>query len=290
MCRGIIYIASGQSFIEAATASARSLKEHNSDLPVTLFTDDAFNHPVFDNIVEVEDSIAEKGDSLLSEKHIQYEECLYLDADTFVCDDISDVFDLLDRSDIAMAHNEARSWYHREFYESKAIDVPEAFPEYNSGVVAFRDTKGVRSLFESWKEYYETFGYERNQPALRVALFESNVNLATLPPEYNFMTHTIGFASGDVKILHQGNSDEDLAEWAELLNSVEGKKVTTWERNPCRVVPNTYKSRRYQLGQFDKEKLVSLLQTAKRKQKEDGTGELFRAACNRIRRFVRGQG
>ena len=47
------------------------------------------------------------------------------------------------------------------------------------------------------------------------------------PPEYDFMTHTIGFASGDVKILHEGPSDEDLSEWTELLNSVDGKKVTS---------------------------------------------------------------
>ncbi|MCU4926481.1 putative nucleotide-diphospho-sugar transferase [Halobacteria archaeon AArc-dxtr1] len=290
MSHGVVYVASGEPFIEAATRSAESVRTHNPELPVALISDEEVDRSAFDQVVKLDRPIQDKGDSILTPEEILFDETLFLDADTYVCRDITDVFEVLDRAEIAMAHNEARAWYHQEFYESKGINVPEAFPEYNSGVIAFRDTKRVRSLFESWQKYYETFGYERNQPALRVALFESDVNLATLPPEYNFMTHTIGFASGDVKILHQGSSDEDLAQWAELLNDVKGKKVTTWERNPCRVVPNTYKSRRYRLGQCDKEKIASLVESAKRKRQKDGTGALLQAACNSVQRFFRGQG
>jgi len=239
--KGAIYIASGEEHIKRARKSAKSLKKKN-DIDVSLLTpDEDVSSEYFDRIKKIDREINQKGDSLLTEKDIIYDKNLYLDSDTFVNSEISDVFQLLDRFEIAMAFNEARAWYHEEFYENKNIEIPEAFPEYNSGVIAFRDTKKVRKLFKDWGNTYEEFEYSRNQPALRKVLFESKVNLGAIPPEYNFMTNTVGFASGDVKILHQGNSEVDLKLCSELLNEVEGKKVTTWEYEPFKVVPNSYK-------------------------------------------------
>jgi len=218
-----------------------------------------------------------------------FDKNLYLDADTYVDGNIKDIFDILDRFDIVAAHNEARAWYHSDFYAEHGIEVPDSFPEYNTGVVAYNDSDKVRSLFESWNEIYDRLEYERNQPGFRVALYESDVTIGTLPPEYNFMTHTIGFASGDVKILHQGNSDADLQEWAELLNSVPGKKVTTWEKAPCRVVPNSYKNKRYKLENFDKKDIQSLIYSAKRKQSKEGNIALINSITERVKRALTNQ-
>lgn len=290
MSKGVIYIASGMSYIQKAATSAESLRTHNRELPITLFTDESVESPAFDEVVNVDTDIVKKGDSILSREHMRYDKTLFLDADTYVAADISDVFAALDRFDIVAAHNEARSWYHEEIYEQAGVNLPECFPEYNSGVVGYNDNRKVRQLFDRWNKAYTQLGYERNQPAFRIALYDSDVNLGTLPPEYNFMTHTIGFASGEVKILHQGASDEFLAEWASLLNAVDGKKVTTWEAQPCRVVPNSYKSRKYWLQAADWNSVTSLFRDAREKQRRDGTLSLLSAGVRRMRRFALNDG
>ena len=286
MSKGVVYVASGTSYVRKAATSAESLRIYNPDLPITLFTDESVESPAFDEIVNVDVDIAEKGDSILSRDHMRYDKTLFLDADTFVAADISDVFTALDRFDIVAAHNEARAWYHQEIYQQAGVDVPECFPEYNSGVVGYNNSQKVRRLFDRWNETYTDLDYERNQPAFRIALYESDLNIGTLPPEYNFMTHTIGFASGEVKILHQGASDENLADWAARLNDIEGKKVTTWEAHPCRVVPNSYKSRKYWLQAADWDSVASLFEAAREKQRRDGTLSLLSAGVRRIKRFA----
>lgn len=288
MSRGVVYFASGPEYIEKAETSADSLRTHNPNLPITLYTEQPVDSAVFDEVKLVDANMSEKGDSILSRDHVCYDKNLFLDADTYVADDITDVFELLDRFDIVAAHNEARAWYHAEVYERAGVNLPACFPEYNTGVVGYNDSRHIRRLFENWNERYEQLNYERNQPAFRIALYESDVNIGTLPPEYNFMTHTIGFASGDVKILHQGPSEENLAEWKKRLNSVPGKKVTSWEDTPCRVIPNTYKSRRYRIKSLDRKRLAEFVAAAREKRRNEGTHAVLSSAGDKVRRFITG--
>lgn len=288
MSQGIVYVASGQSYINKAINSAESIRQYHSQIPITLLTDESCNPDIFTNTIKINYNINEKGDSILDKNHILYDKTLFLDADTRVCGDISDIFDMLDRFHIVAAQNEARSWYHSSIYEENDIDIPEPFPEYNTGVVGYRNSEQVRSLFESWSNYYTALDYDRNQPAFRLALYESEIPIGTLPPEYNFMTHTVGFASGKVRILHQGSSEENLSEWESILNSVPGKKVTTWEKRPCRVVPNEYRSRRYQLGELDKEYLISLAKWTNQKRKTEGYMPLIKRGKNKLIQFIVG--
>jgi len=235
--RGALYLASGERYKEEATLSAKSLREYHPDLPVTIFTDqEEVDTSVFDNVVQLSNPINNPGDSILSSKHLPYERTLYLDADTFVCGDISEIFELLDAFDVAAGHEVGRSWWNRNRYIQNDIDLPESFPEYNTGVIAYRDNDPVKELFDSWNRVYKKVGGELNQPAFRVASYRSDAEFATLPPEYNFMTHTVGFASGPVKILHQGPSNVDLESVAEKINGSVGTRIISWDKNPCRVV------------------------------------------------------
>jgi len=288
MTRGVVYIASGPSYIRKAVRSANSVKRNNPDLNVSLFTDDDIDPSVFDNVVQSDRAIRERGDSILSEQHMVYDKNLYLDADTYVCQSVEELFDILERDNIAAAHNEARTWYHQDVYEQLETNIPETFTEYNTGVVAYRRSSEVKELFKMWDDTHTELDYNRNQPAFRVALYRSDIDVTTLPPEYNFMTHTIGFASGDVKILHEGPSDEDLSEWAELLNSVDGKKVTSWEAVPCRVIPNRYQGKRYRIKKTSTEDIRETLQRARMKWERDGTISLARSGLREGMKFIVG--
>lgn len=288
MSRGVIYIASGSAYIRQAKTSAKSVKNHHPNLDITLFTDGNVNNSVFDSVKYINSDINEKGDSVLTAEHVVYDQNLYLDADTRVCGPIDGLFNILERNDIAAAYNEGRSWHQQSIYDNLDSDIPKTFPEYNSGVISYANTDQVLNLFNQWNKLYDEIGYERNQPAFRLALYESSINIGTLPPEYNFMTNNVGFISGDVKILHQGPSDEDLAEWEKVINSVSGKKVITWEKLPCRVIPDSYEGRRYKIKRLNPAKIKQIAIDAKEKHHMEGTLALINAAGSKIKRFVFG--
>lgn len=278
MSRGVLYLASGSAYREKAIRSAKSVKRHNPTLPITIYTDEPVDTPVFDKVRALDEPITEPGDSILTDRHFPYDQNLYLDADTYVCDDITDLFTLLDEFDLGLAHNVGRAYWRPDIYESNEIDIPEAFTEYNSGVMAYTSGDTVRELFAEWGDLYRSMDFETsrwNQQALRMALYQSEVSLATLPPEYNFMMHSVGYVTGYVKILHQGISGLDPAEFADLLNSTTEKRVITWEEEPFRLVPDSAKSPR-NLGRH-------YLAQARKTLREDGVLALAKATFQQIR-------
>jgi hypothetical protein len=66
-------------------------------------------------------------------------------------------------------------------------DLPAAFPQLNTGVVAVRRTPRTRAVIERGREIYAANPHHRHdQPALREAVYRSDVAVHALPPEYNF--------------------------------------------------------------------------------------------------------
>ncbi|MGD1805658.1 hypothetical protein ACP6PL_09495 [Dapis sp. BLCC M126] len=51
MSRGVIYIATGEKYINKALISAASLKEKIPDLPITLFSSKEVNSQVFNKVI-----------------------------------------------------------------------------------------------------------------------------------------------------------------------------------------------------------------------------------------------
>lgn len=248
--RGVLYITSGKDFISKAEKSAESVKSQHPELPITIYADREVDHRAFDDVRSIE-SFEDPGDSILTEKHFPYEENLFLDSDTLVTGDIGDLFELLEQSDLAAAHNPGRERWDSKLWKQIDHSLPDAFPEYNAGVIVYRDTESVRELFKNWDEIYQSLGFHLNQPAFRIALYESDITPMTLPPEYNFMIHTVGYACGPVRIFHQGTSEKDLAQFAEIVNSSSQRRVTTWGDYPCRVIRNSDHSLRYQIKILD---------------------------------------
>ena len=71
---------------------------------------------------------------------------------------------------------------------SKYKSIPYSFSELNTGVLIFNNSLQVKNLFKKWKEYYYKYINITNgwdQPSFRVALWESDVKLCHIPPEYN---------------------------------------------------------------------------------------------------------
>ena len=134
--QGILYIAYGKKYINAAIVSANSIKKYCPDLPIHLYSDwtnydSQFNKDPtpFTSIGIIENPHPRSKVDYLS--RTPFDRTLYLDTDTALNADISDMFQILDRFDIAMAHAHHRSSGNLKPWR---IQLPDAFPEFNSGV------------------------------------------------------------------------------------------------------------------------------------------------------------
>ena len=101
------------------------------------------------------------------------------------------MFRVLERFDIAVAHAQHRGAGNLKPWR---IVLPDAYPEYNSGVVLYRSTPAVIQFLEDWGKHFRTDWIEtgmrneqmeHDQTPLRELLWLSDLRIATLPPEYN---------------------------------------------------------------------------------------------------------
>jgi len=180
---GAIFATTGKDYTELAERAARSVKESCPGLEVDLFTDQQVQMPVFDRIHQLDDPWRRsKMDAMLLSR---FDRTLYLDADLFVIADIRDVFEVLDRFDMAMVQDQYLNGGHAQTIWRKPF--PNAFPHFNGGVVAFRRSPEVIELIKSWSVAVRENDLKRDQPVLRELVWDSDLRVATLPPEYNLM-------------------------------------------------------------------------------------------------------
>ena len=179
---GVVYIATGEKYVRAAVNSAASVKKHCKNLKIHLFTDlENFSHDCIDGITHIEQPHRRsKVDYLIK---TPFERTLYLDSDTRIVDNIAEVFKLLDNFDIALAHAHARN--HPATKEQWHTHIPYSFPQLNGGVILFKMNAKVESLLKQWREAYHTAGFKKDQVTLRELVWNSDLRLTILPPEYN---------------------------------------------------------------------------------------------------------
>jgi len=241
MTNGIIYIAEGDRFLKQAVVSAKSVKQHMPGMPITLFCSAASSDfpDCFDSIEQA--APADEGQYMASQKihallHSPYEQTLYLDTDTYVCTDISDLFEWLEHFDVAAA---LRSSFPRLYKEG----IPRSFPEYNGGVILYRNSKLARALLEDWYKRFWEDDHTYDQPALRAAIYFSDARVGTLPEEYNCRaTQFGGHIRDSVKIIH-GHHD-DLPRLAQEINADKFRRLFIYDgkRNGIRLISSKQKS------------------------------------------------
>lgn len=204
--RGIIYVATGRKFVDEALISIHSAKKHMPDLPVTLFTDiqEFVSSPPagVDTVLHLSEVTKSCRDKIKPLADSPYDKTLFLDTDTYLCEPVYDLFEMLDQFDIALAQAPDR-------YQYDLPDLPDCFTELNSGVIVFRKNRQVLDLLDRWEDTFfcmldQDAGSYRDQHSLRDALYRSTVRFFVLPTEYNFRTICPNFAGKHcaVKIIH----------------------------------------------------------------------------------------
>lgn len=218
---GFVYVATGSGYVEEARLSAVSLKAHHPGHPVCLITDatDITAGREFDIVVACTNAQHAPIDKLFALR-CPFERAIFVDTDTLVLGDLSPVFRLLDRFDLALHQDVNRGW------DYQLPGVPEAFTEFNTGVIAFRRTAAVEAFFGRWRENHERLhrerGFVNDQPAFRQTLYESDLRVAPLPSEFHFLGNFPNYIAWKVRLIHARG---DLPAMARDIDSLLGARA-----------------------------------------------------------------
>jgi hypothetical protein len=220
---GAIYIITQDPrYVGLVQASAATLKRAMPDLPITVFSEFPIEGP-FDQVVRVTPTLTTEtatgsadfgtlktADGFYDKSRLMlqspYERTIFVDADIYVAEPFPELFTLLDRFDCAANHEE----YHNTdwFNHYPLPDVPESYPEFNTGILVYRKSPAMQKLLEQWSELYRTYRDQNptlpinDQPFFREAAYHGEARIATLTRQYNCKFRGQGYLNGPVKLLH----------------------------------------------------------------------------------------
>ncbi|MBV7377747.1 hypothetical protein KJP28_02340 [Maritimibacter sp. DP4N28-5] len=223
MDKGVIYVATGAGYRDLAEQSARSLRQHEPDLAVDLFTDapDAVDRRLFQAV----HLIARPHDRSKLEcmGMSRFARTLFLDCDTLVVNPLGDLWDVLDRFDLALAHEVRRET--ALIREGHAVETPYAFPQMNSGVMLYRRSEKMDAFLADWLARYDAAGLYRDQPVLKDLLWQGDLRFYVLPPEFNLrrVTELDAWEPGDALpvIVHSHRLMDHMRHGTARISDVE---------------------------------------------------------------------
>lgn len=201
--RGFLYYARGDKWIAEAERSAASLKAAMPDARVAIVADREMPEALFDVQLRPPADMNVKQLKMWTMRQTPFDRTLFLDSDTWIADSLWEVFDLLDRFQLAAAL--APIWgvgLARAGAKLEEGGVSVAFPKLNTGVVCYRREPAVLALFDDWARRHAAAGYGQDQNSFRTAVFASDLRIAVLPQAYNFRLPFPTGIKGRIKVLH----------------------------------------------------------------------------------------
>jgi hypothetical protein len=204
---GFVYVATGAKYAREAAESAASLRRYHPEARVCLITDsNPEGEPFWNDLVVLEQAAFNFRDKI-EMRRAPYERCIYLDTDTTVWGDLSELFTVLTRYDVCgVQYAEGQDYVMPD-------GIPHAFPEMNGGMIGFTKSDATGEFFRLWEKFYEEFralnrdGHYHysnmgDQKSLRAALWHSGVRHFSVGGEFNFIPFKSDFAALPVAVLH----------------------------------------------------------------------------------------
>ena len=200
--RGALFCGSGSfNYLEAAFISALALRQHEPDLPITVFSDlPGLNSVNLEDtcitICLVSPQVAPGSDAFASRwiktrlaKLSPYCNSLYVDADMLAMQPLGDLWRVLDRAPIGLVRDRLPlvSLCDHVAHEEKILTLDAVGGDathFNSGLILWRSDQATDSLFDHWHQQWCRFA-RQDQLALVRAIFSSEIQVETLPDSYN---------------------------------------------------------------------------------------------------------
>ena len=237
---GYLYIAIGEMFRYEAERSARSLKRFTKH-PVCLVTDDAeFTSKEFDQVIRVENIGRSFEVKITGMQLSPFDKTVFLDTDTFICNPIDDIFELLDYFDMATTLDvkgySVNFW--KQYQPEYKIKLKGVLHEFNTGVVGFNKNTEVMKFFDTWLLIHRELNMYADMPTFREAFLKHPVRIGILPHEFNLTgLKSMVIVYGKVRIIHDrlGEKFDDLRShmadfdfmdrFSKRVNRMEGKRL-----------------------------------------------------------------
>ena len=93
--------------------------------------------------------------------HSPFAKTIYFASDTITLNDLSSVYQILERFDLAGW--QVQLWQrprHKKYYR---LELPDLFPEINCGVLAYRKKEKTNVFFEKWsKAFFDSKSLQTN--------------------------------------------------------------------------------------------------------------------------------
>jgi hypothetical protein len=218
---GVLYVAFGAPYLAMALTSIASLRIFNPKIPVCLVTNvskDPPSLPLWHDEKQAKWIFVDE--TTLRNRHVKldmygltpFSKTLYLDCDTLVLSDISQMSFFLDYFDVALVAFENKPELDAKKILFDGTVHLRDIPYFNSGVFGFREGIDVKQFFDCWRQRYELHRFKRDQPSLIETLYTSNIRLLPLAQKWNQGASTFSSekARRDVVIWHYKARSMDI--------------------------------------------------------------------------------
>lgn len=216
----VFWIVDGDKYVAEAARSAASVAKHMPQLQQAIYQPKQREHKEW--FLESTRLLLQVLESLPDGV-----KCLWLDSDTFMLEPVPELFEMLDRFDMVLAHAPGH-------VTAKTVrPIPACFPESQIGVIVMNNTPEVQAV---WRHTYrlQIDGVVTDQAALREAVWQNkDVRFSVMPCEYDFRFQFGGQVRDRVKIIH------GHAESAEIYEAI-GRAVNTGYQEGCQVPPRLW--------------------------------------------------
>jgi hypothetical protein len=185
MTRGYLYIVTGKQYHDELRTSFQLLRKCTT-LPICVASDQrpGVDCDLFIRLTNPRFSFYDKVVNLVE---TPFRETIYVDSDIsfFCCPD--EIFDGLGGADLLASHEASLGLGP----VSQKANIPNAFPEVSTGLIAYRKCDAAMQLFNNWRADYDRLfsehGVREDQPSFRQALFRTDVKFSILPPEFHYI-------------------------------------------------------------------------------------------------------
>ena len=206
----VVYDSGEGRYIKEAVTSAKSLKKNDRNAHISLVTNRETDEDVFDNVIIRRGDAANWREGLAYKtKHVYetspYQKTFFLDSDTFIYEDCSVLFKLLDYFDVCMSTAPAET-------NASVVDGEPLIGciPYNTGVLLHKKNPHNEFLFTEWceifskriSESHEWKNFESDQTAFMDALLKSESRVYVLASVWNARIPFFMPLNGKVKIVH----------------------------------------------------------------------------------------
>jgi len=158
-------IAGNPIYLEWACFSAKTVKKFMPSVRFSVYTNmvkEARKCGHIDDVLEAPDYPAEDWhgvmiDGILASEKLGYDVTLFTGADTAICDDMTEIFDLMATGKFDLALTQPRDQRKRRY---PLRGVHEGFPYYNDGTQFFPWNDATRKFYRDWRDFQWTHKVE----------------------------------------------------------------------------------------------------------------------------------